>query len=116
MMRECYAEVEKRWGPKATAGNRLAHGSMDEAFFSEPHIGVAIPEVVDGDRLDFSKEGGRVELPSAARQRVARRDLDEGAKSLTLTNYIPSCFELDQALMQSTIGLPGQPSAGQSAA
>ena len=56
MMRDCYAEVEKqKWGPKATAGNRLAHGSMEEAFFPEPHIGVAIPEVADGDRLDFGR-------------------------------------------------------------
>ena len=44
MMRECYAEVESRgWGPGALPGDRLSHGSIEDAFFSEPNIGVAIP-------------------------------------------------------------------------
>ena len=43
MMRECYAEVEaKGWGPaQDDPQRRLPHGTIDEAFFPEPHVGVA---------------------------------------------------------------------------
>ena len=113
MMRECYAEVEKQnWGPKATEGNRLAHGSMEEAFFPEPHIGVAIPEVADGDRLDFGRRWDvwSSHLPPA--KGLPGERLDEGSNPFTLTNYILRCFELIKALIQSTIGPPDGPVPG----
>src|SRR5262245_7073928 len=50
MMRQCYAEVrDRRWGPHQTdPEKRLVHGSFDDAFAPEPHIGVAVDDRAGG--------------------------------------------------------------------
>ena len=88
MMRECYAEVEHaEVGPRRReAANRLAHGSFDDAFFPEPHIGVAgtqrprtngscgaafsrRPRGLPGDDLDAGDEPVHArQLPAAVRR------------------------------------------------
>lgn len=114
MMRECYAEVQKRkWGPKARPGNKLAHGSMEEAFFPEPHIGVAIPEVLGDGSLDLRKTWNiwSSHLPPA--KGLPGEPLDAGTNPFTVANYILRCLELLKALMLSTIGPADRPQPGE---
>ena len=55
MMRDCYAEVSGRdGGPRPRPGDRLAHASFEDAFFPEPHIGVAGPQTRRGDWVVWS--------------------------------------------------------------
>jgi uncharacterized protein with NAD-binding domain and iron-sulfur cluster len=113
MMRECYAEVQKRkWGPKAKEGNRLAHGSMEEAFFPEPHIGVAIPEFVGDETLDLRKTWNiwSSHLPPA--KGLPGEPLDADSNPFTVANYILRCLDLIKTLMLSTIGPADGPKPG----
>lgn len=114
MMRECYAVVkDRKWGPKAKKGSRLAHGSMEEAFFPEPHIGVAIPEFLKGDTLDLRRTWNiwSSHLPPA--KGVPGEPLDAESNPFTVANYIMRCLELLKALMVSTIGPADSPTPGE---
>lgn len=106
MMRECYAEVGKRgWGPEAdTPERKLAHGRIEDAFFPEPHVGVADPrgEWVAWSALFPPADG----LPGTP--------LDEETNPFTLANYLLRCLSLLKTLMLSVIGEsnpaePGEP-------
>lgn len=113
MMRECYAEVkERKWGPKEAPGNRLAHGSIEDAFFPEPHIGVAIPDSAEDSSLDPGKKWAVWSglLPPA--KGMPGEALDEETNPFTLANYLLRCFELLKALMHSVVGPPDEPVPG----
>ena len=96
MMRECYAEVEARkWGPKAARlEDRLAHGSIDEAFFPEPNIGVA-GEL--GEQLNVWSGF----LPPA--KGLPGTDLDPDSNPFTLPSYLVRCVSLLKTLMLSVV-------------
>ncbi|MDB5947273.1 MAG: hypothetical protein JWQ33_2299, partial [Ramlibacter sp.] len=105
MMRECYAEVEKRqWGPNAAEGSRLAHGSMDEAFFPEPHIGVAVRDSTEGSSPDPARKWAIWSgyLPPA--KGMPGEALDTDSNPFTLSNYLIRCYELLKTLMLSEVG------------
>jgi uncharacterized protein with NAD-binding domain and iron-sulfur cluster len=101
MMRECYSEVEARgWGPdRERPQDRLPHGSIDEAFFPEPHVGVAGHnraqewEVWSGDLPPMK---GRPGDP-----------IDPESNPFTLVSYLARCFHLVKTLMLSIVGPPG---------
>ena len=106
MMRECYDEVRaRRWGPKS-AEHRLVHGSIDDAFFPEPNIGVADAE----SEKDWSVWSGY--LPPA--KGLPGDLLDDASNPFTLQSYLLRCFDLLKTLMVSVIGpanlATGQPS------
>lgn len=111
MMRECYAEVEKnRWGPGALlAAERLAHSSMREAFFPEPHIGVAVRDANEASLHDpalrWSIWSGY--LPPA--KGMPGEDLDPDTNPFTVENYLVRCYELLKTLMLSAVGPGGAP-------
>jgi uncharacterized protein with NAD-binding domain and iron-sulfur cluster len=111
MMRECYAQVEnKRWGPEAAEGSRLAHGSLDAAFFPEPHIGVAVRDTAEDSARRWAIWSGY--LPPA--KGMPGEPLDAETNPFTLENYLVRCYELIKTLMLSVIG-PGDvaPQAGE---
>ena len=94
MMRDCYAEVERSEPLK----RGLVHGSLDDAFLPEPHVGVA--------GLDIAKEwtvwSGFLP-PAKGRPGEA---LDEATNPFTLANYLLRCFDLLKTLMLSVIASP----------
>jgi uncharacterized protein with NAD-binding domain and iron-sulfur cluster len=100
LMRECYAEVEKKkWGPTSDQpGGVLPYGCFDHAFFPEPHLGVGVP----------SKEPGgpwRVWsgfLPPI--EGLPGTDLDEKTNPFTLQAYLAHCLEMSKALIHSVLG------------
>jgi len=98
MMRECYAEVAARkWGPmQDKPEERLAHGSIDDAFFPEPNIGVAVPDSAG----DLNVWTGF--LPPA--KGLPGEEIDAETNPFTLASYLLRCFELLKALLQSVIG------------
>lgn len=101
MMRECYDEVrEQGWGPESTHSEKLTHGSMDDAFFPEPNVGVAGLDAADGS-IVWSGH-----LPPA--RGLPGDDLDEETNPFTLSNYLLRCFDLLKALMLSVIGPPDE--------
>jgi uncharacterized protein with NAD-binding domain and iron-sulfur cluster len=106
MMRECYKVLAaQHLGPKASLPqNRLVHGRFEDAFVSEPNVGVGHPNF-DGKWAAWSAlfppEPG---LPG--------EPLDEGSNPFTLTNYLLRCLSLSKALMVSTIGPPGTDNPG----
>jgi uncharacterized protein with NAD-binding domain and iron-sulfur cluster len=107
MMRECYAEVEKRgWGPEADAPEKLAHGRIEEAFFAEPHVGVAPDPAYRGEWAVWSAL-----FPPA--DGLPGMPLDEGTNPFTLANYLLRCLNLLKTLMLSMIGpsSPAEPGA-----
>lgn len=96
MMRECYAIVEQNdWGPKAAVGQRLAHGSFDEAFMPEPHIGVA------SRRLSGDWEVWSAFLPPMKGQ--PGEPIDEVSNPFTWWGYLARALALAKALMQSAL-------------
>jgi uncharacterized protein with NAD-binding domain and iron-sulfur cluster len=108
MMRECYAEVEGRgWGPGALPGDKLSHGSIEDAFFSEPNIGVAIPrkELGDGGQRQWTIWNDY--LPPG--QGLPGEDFGDRTGPFTVVGYLLRCFELLKTLMYSSIGAPGEP-------
>src|ERR1044072_4817274 len=114
MMRECYAEVQKRkWGPKAKEGSRLAHGSMEEAFFPEPHIGVAIPDFIGGKTLDLRKTWDIWSSHFPPAKGLPGEPLDVASNPFTVANYILRCLDLIKTLMVSTIGPADGPRPGE---
>ncbi len=108
MMRECYAEVERRnWGPKPDNAQKLAHGRIEDAFFPEPNVGVADPAFA-GEWAFWSTL-----LPPA--EGLPGTPLDERTNPFTLANYLVRCFGLLKSLMLSVIGPPNVGGPGQPA-
>jgi uncharacterized protein with NAD-binding domain and iron-sulfur cluster len=108
MMRECYAEVGRRkWGPGGqTSEARLAHASFEDAFFPEPHIGVA----GRNSSRDWVVWSGQ--LPPA--KGLPGDDLVPETNPFTLASYLLRCVDLLKTLMLSVIGpteedVPGKP-------
>lgn len=107
MMRECYAEVGKQgWGPGAEAGSRLAHGSLEEAFFPEPHIGVAVRDESEAAAADPRRRWAVWSGYLPPSKGMPGEPLDEDTNPFTLANYLLRCYELLKTLMLSVIG-PG---------
>jgi uncharacterized protein with NAD-binding domain and iron-sulfur cluster len=99
MARDCYAEVQARgWGPQAASGHKLTHGCFEEAFFPEPHIGVAGKDH-DGQWVVWSGH-----LPPAPG--IPGDPIVPGSNPFTLANYILRCIELLKTLLVSVIGPP----------
>lgn len=105
MIRECYREVETRgWGPhQQDLEQRLAHGSFDEAFCQEPHIGVfgrtAEEDVVWSGLLPPEKG-----LPGDP--------IDADTNPFTLASYLVRCVHLLKTLMLSVIAHPNEDEPG----
>lgn len=105
MMRECYKEVESRgWGPDALPGDRLSHRSIEDAFFSEPNIGVAIPAKRSGDGSQREWTIWNDYLPPG--QGLPGEDFADGTAPFSVVGYLLRCFELLKTLMHSSIGAP----------
>jgi uncharacterized protein with NAD-binding domain and iron-sulfur cluster len=105
MMRQCYAEVAaRRWGPGAAAGARLAHARFADAFFPEPHIGVAGRNAAQ----DWVVWSGH--LPPA--KGLPGDRLVPDTNPFTLANYLLRTLALLKALMLSVIGPPHADMAG----
>lgn len=101
MMRECYADVEKQgWGPSAAPGQRLAHGSLQAAFFPEAHIGVAVRDSAEDPTRRWAIWSGS--MPPA--KGMPGDPLDAETNPFTLQNYLVRCYELLKTLMLSVIG------------
>jgi uncharacterized protein with NAD-binding domain and iron-sulfur cluster len=99
MMRDCYEEVERRkWGPTAASPGKLAHGRIDDAFFPEPHLGVALPD----RHGDWTAWSGYFPPQKGLPGEI----LDEQTNPFTLANYLLRCFALLKTLMLSVIGSP----------
>jgi uncharacterized protein with NAD-binding domain and iron-sulfur cluster len=99
MIRECYREVETRgWGPhQQDPEQRLAHGSFDEAFCQEPHIGVfgrSSEEDVVWSGLLPPEKG----LPGDP--------IDAETNPFTLASYLLRSVHLLKTLMLSVIAHP----------
>jgi len=96
MMRDCYAEVSPELGP-------LPHDSFEEAFFPEPHIGVAT-------RMQGEWEAWSGFLPPM--KGLPGDPLDEKSNPFTLTGYLARCIGLAKALVLSLVApASGVPSA-----
>ena len=101
MMRECYDEVERHgWGPNTASPGKLAHGRIGDAFFPEPHLGVARPD----PHGDWSAWSGHF----PAQKGLPGEILDEQTNPFTLANYLLRCFALLKTLMLSVIGPPAE--------
>ena len=102
LMRECYAEVAAHgWGPARTeAKERLAHTSVDDAFFPEPNIGVG---GLDSQNV-FTVWSGF--LPPA--KGLPGEPLDVDSNPYSLANYLLRCLGLIKTLVQSTVSPPSQ--------
>lgn len=113
MMRECYAEVRDRgWGPEQrSAQKRLAHGSFEDAFLPEPHIGVAVDDRAGGWEVWSGHLPPMKGLPGDP--------IDAATNPFTLANYLLRCLELVKALMLSVVEpvkgrVPGAPADARS--
>lgn len=109
MMRECYAKVQENgWGPGAQEGKRLAHGSFEQAFFPEPHIGVAVSDHADRADADSARRWlmWSGQLPPAVG--MPGDPMDDANNPFTLSNYLVRCVELLRTLMLSAIARPGE--------
>lgn len=100
IMRDCYRVVEaERWGPDAALPtHRLAHGSFDDAFAPEPHVGVA-SRTPAGDWSAWT--GYLPPMPG-----LPGTPLDASTNPFTLFGYLRRCLGLTLALMHSVIGPP----------
>jgi uncharacterized protein with NAD-binding domain and iron-sulfur cluster len=110
MMRECYAEVlDRGWGPDhGDPARRLAHASFEEAFFPEPHVGVAVDDYAGGWDVWSGHLPPMKGLPGDS--------IDADTNPFTLANYLLRCLELIKALMLSMVEpvkgrAPGEPLA-----
>jgi len=115
MARECYAEVRHRgWGPRAKEErDKLSHACFEEAFFPEPHIGVA-GRNSSGEWVVWSGH-----LPPAPG--IPGDPLVPKTNPFTLANYLLRCIDLLKTLMLSVIGkpedeIPGEPRPGRRSA
>jgi uncharacterized protein with NAD-binding domain and iron-sulfur cluster len=97
MMRECYAEVERRkWGPDGEEGQKLTHGRIEDAFYPELHAGVANPAHPAGSTFWSGLFPPGDGLPG--------EPLDAQTNPFTITNYLGRCFGLLKTLMLSVVG------------
>jgi uncharacterized protein with NAD-binding domain and iron-sulfur cluster len=97
MMRECYAEVERRnWGPGPDNSQKLTHGRIDDAFFPEPNVGVA--------GGSFQGEWAFWSGLFPPTDGLPGTPLDERTDPFSVANYLLRCFGLLKALMLSVIG------------
>lgn len=100
MMRECYRIVQDNgWGPNAEPGQILPHGSFDEAFFPEPHVGVATKN--RGNEW----EAWTGYLPPM--KGLPGDPLDLDTNPFTLAGYLTRCIGLTKALLHSVLDVPG---------
>jgi uncharacterized protein with NAD-binding domain and iron-sulfur cluster len=98
MVRQCYADVEGRgWGPHEKAPEKLAHGSFEDAFFPEPHIGVADE---NADRNWFWSG----HLPPA--KGLPGDPLVPETNPFTIGSYLLRCVDLLKTLMLSVVAPP----------
>jgi uncharacterized protein with NAD-binding domain and iron-sulfur cluster len=99
MMRECYAEVQSTsQGSKAVKRKPLGplpHKSFDDAFFPEPHIGVAAKNR-SGEWETWSGY-----LPPM--NGLPGTDIDDKTNPFTLAGYLARCIGLSKALMHSIV-------------
>jgi uncharacterized protein with NAD-binding domain and iron-sulfur cluster len=102
MMRECYAEVERRRSKSEPLKGPLVHGSVEEAFLPEPHVGVA--------GLGSANVWSGF-LPPA--KGSPGEPLDEETNPFTLASYLLRCFDLLKTLMLSVIGSPTEDNPGE---
>jgi uncharacterized protein with NAD-binding domain and iron-sulfur cluster len=107
MMRECYAHVvTKKWGPGAARPeDKLPHGSMDEAFVPEPHLGVGVRRGV-GSTLDPARKLAIWSGYMPPADGMPGDDISPGNNPFTLPNYLIRCYELLKTLMLSVVA-PG---------
>ena len=97
MMRECYAEVERRnWGPHGGDAEKLTHGRIDDAFYPEPHAGVAVPDFRAGSAFWSGLFPPGDGLPG--------EPFDDQANPFTIANYLARSFGLIKTLMLSVVG------------
>lgn len=97
MMRECYAEVERRkWGPNGEEGQKLTHGRIEDAFYPELHAGVADPAHRGGSTFWSGLFPPGEGLPG--------EPLDAQTNPFTIANYLGRCFGLLKTLMLSVAG------------
>ena len=95
MIRECYDEVRKNeWGPDSK-DHPLAHGSFEDAFVAEPHIGVKVRS--NCPPYDFWSGF----FPPT--EGTPGDPIDEDDNPFTLANYLVRCFMLLKALFQSVV-------------
>lgn len=107
MMRECYDAVEaEKWGPDAAAGHKLAHGSLAQAFFAEPHIGVAIPGNCAGNTREAENHGSIWSGHFPPALGMPGDPLDDASNPFTVSTYLVRCFALLRTLMLSSIAPP----------
>lgn len=101
MMRECYDVVKaKQWGPDRVERDAvLPHGSFDDAFFAEPHVGVASP----GRDRQWKVWTGY--LPPT--DGLPGTPLDERTNPFTLSAYLARALDLTRALMHSILAPAG---------
>ena len=83
-------------GGKGSGPNSLAHGSIDDAFFPEPNIGVAGRDA----SKDWIVWSGN--LPPA--KGLPGEALDLESNPFTINSYLLRCFDLLKTLMLSVIG------------
>ncbi|MDM0077129.1 NAD(P)-binding protein [Variovorax sp. J2P1-59] len=102
MMRHCYDEVRKApWGPEGSdkqKRQRLPHESFDEAFFPEPHIGVATKN------RSGQWEAWSGMLPPM--KGLPGTELDDRTNPFTLAGYLARCIGLSKALIHSVVAPP----------
>jgi len=107
MIRDCYAIVEEKgWGPNGAAGAKLAHATFEDAFFPEPHIGVA----GRSSASDWVVWSGQ--LPPA--KGLPGDPLVPENNPFTISSYLLRTVALLKTLMLSVIGpatddVPGKP-------
>ena len=101
MMRECYAEVERRnWGPGPETAEKLAHGRIEDALLPEPNVGVAHP----GFQGEWAFWSGLFPPDDG----LPGTPIDERANPFTVANYLLRCFSLLKTLTLSVIGPPNE--------
>jgi uncharacterized protein with NAD-binding domain and iron-sulfur cluster len=102
MMRHCYDEVRKApWGPECKDDKdrqRLPHESFDDAFFPEPHIGVATKN------RSGQWEAWSGMLPPM--KGLPGTELDDRTNPFTLAGYLARCIGLSKALIHSVVAPP----------
>ena len=107
LMRECYREAaDNGWGPQADEGKRLAHASLQDAFFPEQHIGVAVRDVREAapGQVGWHWSIWSGMLPPAPG--MPGEPLDAETNPFTVPSYLLRCYQLLRTLMVSVIG-PG---------
>jgi uncharacterized protein with NAD-binding domain and iron-sulfur cluster len=102
MMRKCYEEVQKQhWGPEKSGDEVLPYGSFDDAFFPEPHIGVAA-------KYRDIQESWTGHLPPMEGQ--PGTPLKGDTNPFTLQAYLIRCVQVSKALIHSVLAPPDEQS------